>query len=289
LETCRYLAGRGVGVSYVMPDSEGVIGGKALLEAVRPGTRLVSVMAANNVVGTLQPVKELGEIAHEQGAWFHTDAVQAAGKIPLDVKRLPVDLVSLSAHKFHGPKGVGALYVRRGTPLSPLVYGGGQERGLRSATENVAGIVGMGVAADIAREMMVDEVARLVRLRDHLIDSVLEVVRGAYLVGHRYRRLPGHVCMGVSGMEGAAISLLLALDGAGVCVSTGSACSASHAAEPSYVLTAMGFDVVRARGSIRITLGRFNTREEVERFLEVLWVEISRLMPTASRIGKGKA
>jgi cysteine desulfurase len=208
-------------------------------------------MAANNVMGTLQPIEELAAITRQHGALFHTDAVQAAGKVPFDLRRQPIDLVSLSAHKLYGPKGVGALYVRRGVPIAPLVAGGGQEAGLRSGTENVAGIVGFGAAAEIARSEIASEAAQLVQLRDHLIDAVAASIGNAYLIGDRYRRLPGHVCLGFAGQEG-------------------SACSARHSGQSSYVLEALGFDPYRARGSLRITLGRFNTREEVERLLEIL-------------------
>ncbi len=204
------------------------------------------------------------------GALFHTDAVQAAGKIPLDVRSPPIDLLSLSAHKLHGPKGVGALYVREGVKLGPIVYGGGQERGLRSATENVAGIVGLGRAAELARAEMAEDSARLTALRDRLIAGIFDACPQAYLIGHAERRLPGHVSLGFSGQEGEAIRLLLALDEEGIAVSTGSACSASHAAEPSYILQALGFDPFRSRGALRLTLGRFNTEEEVERVIDVL-------------------
>src|SRR5512143_1310644 len=199
-------------------------------------------MAANNVVGTLQPVTELGRIARTRGVLFHTDAVQAVGKIPFDMQAQPIDLLSMSAHKLHGPKGIGRLYVREGVPLAPLIHGGGQERGLRSATENVAGIVGLGLAAELARVEMADEAARLVHLRDRLIDQVTTTIPNAYLVGHRYRRLPVHLCLGFAEQEGEAIKLLLALDAAGIAISTGSACSAHHATEPSYILRALGFD-----------------------------------------------
>ena len=236
-------------------------------------------MAANNVLGTLQPVAELARIARRHGVLFHTDAVQAAGKIPLDVRSQPIDLLSLSAHKLHGPKGVGALYVRKGVKLTPLVAGGGQEGGRRSGTENVAGIVGFGRAAEIARPEMADEAARLVRIRDFLIDSILETIGNAYFIGHRFRRLPGHVCLGFEGMEGEAIKLLLKLDEAGIAVSSGSACSSNHAGQPSHVLQAIGFDPIKARGSLRITLGRFNTMEEAQRLVEVLPEVVRSLRP----------
>lgn len=283
LETCRYLEGQGVDVTYLSVDGEGLIDPNDLRQALRPTTRLVSIMAANNVVGTLQPITELSRITREHGALFHTDAVQAVGKIPLNVKTQPIDLLSLSAHKLHGPKGVGALFVRDGVPLKPLVHGGGQERGLRSATENVAGIVGLGKAAEIARVEVSEEASYLVQLRDRLIDSITSVLPNAYLIGHRYRRLPGHVSLGLAGQEGEAIKLLLALDEAGIAISTGSACSANHGSEPSYILRAMGFDLIRARGSLRITLGRFNTAAEVDRFLNVLPAIAAELRPITSR------
>lgn len=267
---CRYLQNMGVDVTCLPVDSEGIVDPDDLLKAMRPNTRLVSIMAANNVVGTIQPIVELGRIAHDHGALFHTDAVQSFGKIPFDLANQPIDLLSLSAHKVYGPKGIGALYVRKGIEVGPVIRGGGQERDISSGTENVAGIVGLGKAAEIAREEMSDDASRLVGLRDKIIDTVTETIPGSYLVGHRYRRLPGHICFGFAGKEGEAIRFLLSLDDAGFEISSGSACSSNHASEPSYILLAMGFDPIRARGSLRITLGRFNTETEVDRFLGVL-------------------
>jgi cysteine desulfurase len=188
----------------------------------------------------------------------------------LDVNRLHVDLLSLSAHKLHGPKGVGALYVRKGTRLSPIVFGGGQERGLRSATENVAGIVGFGAAAAIAREELAEEALRLARFREQIAAELRRVLPQSYLFGHPVHRLPGHLSFGLRGQEREVGKLLAALDGAGVAVSAGSACSANHSSEPSGVLLAMGFDPERARGLLRVSLGRFNTQKDVDRFLEIL-------------------
>jgi cysteine desulfurase len=282
LETCRSLERRGVDVTYLRSDPEGLIDPDELAGAFRPTTRLVSIMTANNVVGTVQPVNELARLAREHGVPFHTDAVQAAGKIPINVRTQPVDLLSLAAHKIHGPKGVGALFVRSGLQIAPLIHGGGQERGLRSATENVAGVAGFGRAAEIARAEMSADAARLVGLRDRIIDSVAAALPNAYLIGHRHRRLPGHVCLGFAGMEGEAIRLLLSLDEAGFAVSTGSACSANHGNQPSHVLQAMGFDPLRARGSLRVTLGRFNTDADVEAFLRVLPEKTRDLRPIAS-------
>ena len=284
LETCNYLARRGFGVTVVPAGEDGIVDPDAVTRALRPNTRLISIMTANNVVGSLQPIFEIGYIARAHGALFHTDAVQAAGKLPFDVREQPIDLLSLSAHKLHGPKGVGALYIRKGVQLEPLVHGGGQENGLRSATENVAGIAGLACAAEIARAEMADEAARLVGWRDRIIDTVTETIPNAYLLGHRYRRLPGHVCLGFAGQEGEAIKLLLALDEQGIAVGSGSACSSSHVNEPSYVLLGMGLDPVRARGSLRITLGRFNTEAEIDRLLEVLPRAVSTLRPISSRV-----
>lgn len=282
METCRFLEQIGVQVTYLPVDEYGVVDPCDLARALRPDTRLVSLMAANNVVGTLQPVAELARITKEHGALFHTDAVQSAGKVPLDVNRVPVDMVSMSAHKLHGPKGIGALYVRSGVSLQPVIFGGGQERGLRSATENVAAIVGFGVAAGLAATEMADEAVRLVRLRERLLDGLHEILPQTYLIGHPFKRLPGHLCLGFSGREGEAIKLLLNLDEAGVAVSSGSACSTHHASEPSHVLVAMGFDSIRARGALRVTLGRFNTEEEVDRFLEIAPQAVESLRPMAS-------
>jgi cysteine desulfurase len=282
LETCRSLERRGVDVTCLPSDSDGLIDPDELAGAFRPTTRLVSVMAANNVVGTVQPINELARIAHDHGVPFHTDAVQAAGKIPINVRTQPIGLLSLAAHKIHGPKGVGALFVRAGIPIAPILHGGGQERGLRSATENMAGIAGLGCAAEIARAEMSAEAARLVKLRDRIIETVAAMLPNAYLIGHRHRRLPGHVCLGFDGMEGESIRLLLSLDEAGIAISTGSACSAHRGNQPSHVLQAMGFDPFRARGSLRVTLGRFNTDADVEAFLRILPEKIRELRPIAT-------
>lgn len=283
LETCKHLERRGYEVSYLPVTSEGLVEVASLTAAIRPNTRLVSIMAANNVVGTLQPMEELSRVTHNRGILFHTDAVQAVGKIPLHMDRLQVDLLSLSAHKLHGPKGIGALYVRSGVTLEPLVHGGGQERGLRSATENTIGILGLGKAAELARLEMVDETRRLVRLREKIIQGVSTQIPNAYLIGHPVKRLPGHICLGFAGQEGESIKLLLALDEENIAISSGSACSAHHGSQPSYILMAMGMDAIRGRGSLRITLGRFNTEAEVDRFLEVLPRAVAEMRPVTSR------
>ena len=283
LETCKYLERLGYAISYLPVSPEGIVDPETLTSALRPNTRLVSVMAANNVVGTLQPIAELAKITKTHGALFHTDAVQAVGKIPLQMDAMPVDLLSLSAHKLHGPKGIGALYIRKGLIIEPLIHGGGQERGIRSATENVAAIAGLGKAAEIARLEMRDEAPRLVKLRDRLIEEIQTQIPNAYLIGHRYKRLPGHICLGFAGQEGEAIHLMLSLNEAGIAISTGSACSSHHAGQPSYILMAMGMDPIRARGSLRITLGRFNTEAEVDEFLDVLPRLVGEMRPVTSR------
>ncbi len=284
LEPCRHLERRGVAVTWLPCGPDGRVEPGSLRAALRPETRLVSVMAANNVTGVLQPVRDLATICAERGIPFHTDAVQAAGKVPIDVAADGIALLSLSGHKIHGPKGAGALVVRRGTPLAPLFFGGGQEGGLRPSTENVPAIAGLGRAAEIAALEMRDEAVRQVALRDTLVDAVLARVPGASLVGDRWRRLPGHAAFLFAGLEGAAPALLLALDEAGIEISTGSACSARHADRPSHVLEAMGFDPIRARGALRVSMGRFTSRVEVDHLLSALSEAAARL-----RAGAGLA
>jgi cysteine desulfurase len=277
LETCRFLASTGTKITYLPVSHDGIVGADALLRTLQSNVTLVSVMAANNVVGTLQPIEELAHLTKLHGVLFHTDAVQAGGKIPLDVNRLNVDLLSLSAHKLHGPKGVGALYVRKGRALSPIVFGGGQERGLRSATENVAGIVGFGAAAALAQEELARDSARLAGIRDRIAGELKCKLPNFYLFGHPAQRLPGHLSIGFHGQEHQVGQLLANLDAAGIAVSAGSACSANHSGEPSAVVLAMGYERESARGLIRISLGRFNTEQEVDHFVEILLREVKAL------------
>ncbi|HOX23893.1 MAG TPA: cysteine desulfurase family protein, partial [Elusimicrobiales bacterium] len=237
---CEYLQGRGAEVSWLPVSPEGIVSPEALAKALRPHTRLVSVMTASNELGTLQPIRELAAIARQAGALFHTDATQAAGKIPVRVKEWGIDLLSFSGHKLYGPKGVGGLYVRKGVMLNPVMHGGGQEHGLRSATENVPGIAGFGLACELAAAGMGKEAARLVGLRDAIIDSVSKTIPNVCLLGDRYRRLPGHICLRFAGQEGDGIGLLLKLNKAGFAVSSGSACSSNHSGGPSRVLLALG-------------------------------------------------
>ncbi|OYV11346.1 MAG: cysteine desulfurase [Methanosaeta sp. ASO1] len=261
LETCRSLEQEGFSVTYLPINREGLVDISELERAIRPDTILISIMHANNEIGTIQPLKEIGSLAAERDIYLHTDAVQTVGKIPVDVEAMGVDLLSLSAHKLYGPKGVGALYIRRGTKIQSLATGGGHEMGLRSGTENVPGIVGLARAADLAREEMAAEGQRLTKLRDRLAALVLERVKEAWINGSMERRLPGSLNFGFSYVEGE--SLLLYLDSKGVAVSTGSACS-SHKLEPSHVLLALGLKPEECHGSLRITMGRSNSREDVD-------------------------
>jgi len=274
METAKALARRGWDLDLVPVDRDGLLDHEAYERAFRPDTRLVSVMLANNVVGTIQPIADLARIARDRGAVFHTDAVQAAGAVPVDVKALGVDLLSLSGHKLYGPKGVGALYVRRGTRLAPLVHGGGHERRLRSGTENVPAIVGLGAALTRAVEHMPGDGARVTALRERLVAGVLDAVPETRLLGHPSRRLPGNAAFAVRYVEGE--SMLLQLDREGIMVSSGSAC-ASGSGEPSHVLLALGLPPEEAHGSIRVTLGRENTEREVDRFLQVFSPIVARL------------
>jgi cysteine desulfurase len=277
LETARALNRGGWDVDFVPVDESGTIDLDAYESAFREDTKLASVHYANNVIGTVQPVAELARIAHEKGAVFHTDAVQAVGALPIDVAQSGIDMLSLSGHKLFGPKGVGALYVRRGIRLLPGAHGGGQERRLRSGTENVPGIVGLGAAIELAVNGIPENRPRLEALRDRLVAGVLARVPDSRHLGHPSQRLPGNAAFTVRFIEGE--SMLLQLDAQGYMVSSGSAC-ASGSLEPSHVLMALGLGAEEAHGSIRASLGRENTEEEVDGFLEVFppIVEKLRLM-----------
>jgi len=268
LDTVKWLANEGFEVTILPVDSSGRVSVEDFRAAVRPDTILATVMYANNEVGTIQPIRELGEICRERGILFHTDAVQAAGHLPLDVKDLPIDLLTMAAHKMYGPKGVGALYVRKGVRLAPLVHGGGQEFGLRSGTENTAGIVGFGAAAELAvRRIANGEIDEERRLRDRLIDGILSRIEDVILTGHRTERLPFHASFCIRYIEGEA--MLLRLDFSGIGASSGSACT-SGSLEPSYVLLAMGLDHATAHGSLRLTLGKDTTEEDIDTILDTL-------------------
>ena len=274
LETLKFLAKRGFEVSYVPVDEHGLVDPQDVKDAITSRTILISVMHANNEVGTVQPIADIGRIAQETGIYFHTDAVQTVGHIPVDVRELGIDMLSMSAHKLYGPKGVGALYIRRGTKVAPLVHGGEQERRRRAGTENVAGIVGFGKAAELAQEELVDEAQRLVSLRDSLIRGLMERIDDVRLNGHPTKRLPNNANVTVQYVEGE--SMVLSLDMEGIAISTGSACS-SASLEPSHVLLAMGLSHEEAHGSLRLSLGRWNTEEDIDRMLEVLPTVVARL------------
>ena len=261
LETCRALEKDGFEVTYLPVTGEGLVELSTLEASIRPDTILISVMHANNEVGTIQPLEEIGRLAAERDIYLHSDAVQSVGKIPVNVDDLGVDLLSLSAHKLYGPKGVGALYIRKGTKLESIIQGGGHERRLRSGTENISGIVGLARAAELAERDMPREAERLAGLRDRLAELVLGKVKDAWINGTMKKRLPGNLNFGFKYVEGE--SLLLFLDSKGICVSTGSACS-SHKLEPSHVLMSLGLKAEECHGSLRITLGMSNSMEEIE-------------------------
>lgn len=267
LHTCAYLEEMGAEVTYLDVDAEGIVDVEQLKRAVRPDTILISVMYANNEVGTIQPVREIGEIAARHGIFFHTDAVQAYGHLPIDVEECHIDLLSASGHKFHGPKGAGFLYVNQKARIRALLHGGQQERGRRAGTENLPGIVGMAAAAQLAYEAMEERNVRETALRDYLINRIEQSVPGAVLNGHRRKRLPNNVNISVEGIEGE--TMLIMLDLAGICASSGSACT-SGSTDPSHVLLAMGMSRERARGALRLTLSEENTREELDAVVEEL-------------------
>jgi cysteine desulfurase len=274
LHAVEYLEAFGFDATVLPVDEAGLVRPDDLRAAIRPDTALVTIMYANNEIGTLQPLAELGAICRERGVPLHTDAVQAAGSLPLDVTALNVDLLTLAAHKFYGPKGVGALYVRRGTPLLPQINGGGQERRRRAGTENVAGIVGLATALRLAEEQRSGYVEHCLALRDRLIAGVLERVPRSFLNGDPERRLPNNANLAFEYVEGE--SVLLLLDQAGIAASSGSACS-SGSLEASHVLTALGIPYERAIGSVRFTVGRSTTAEDIDYVLDTLPGLIERL------------
>ena len=274
LHTCEYLEKTGARVTYLDVDSEGLVDPGQLERAIRPDTILISVMAANNEVGTIQPVKEIGEIAAAHGILFHTDAVQAYGHLPLAVQEYHIDLLSASAHKFNGPKGAGFLYVGKKAGIRSFIHGGQQERGRRAGTENVPGIVGMAAAARRAHEHMEERAQKERMLRDYLIGRIETEIPDVALNGHRTKRLPNNVNFSFADMEGE--TMLIMLDMAQICASAGSACT-SGAVDPSHVLLAMGLSKERARGSLRLTLSEENTREELDTVVEELARIVARV------------
>ena len=274
LENCKALEKEGFTVTILPVDPDGMVSPESVADAINDKTILITIMHANNEVGTIQPIQEIGRLAKAKGILFHTDAVQSFGKIPVNVDELMVDFLSISGHKIYAPKGIGALYIRRGVRWAPNSLGGGQERKRRPGTENVMGIAALGKAVEIAVETMSAESARLTLLRDRIIKEIMENYSNVYLNGHPTRRLPNHVNFSFEFIEGEA--LLLSLDLKGVAASSGSACT-SGSLEPSHVLLAMGIPAEIAHGSLRLTLGKDNSEEDVSYFLEVLPPIIERL------------
>ncbi len=274
LHTCEYLEKQGFEVSYLDVDADGLINLEDLKNAIKDTTILISIMYANNEIGTIQPIKEIGQIAKDHKVTFHTDAVQVIGSVEIDVNELNIDMLSLSAHKFFGPKGVGALYVRRGVRLDNLITGGGQERTKRAGTENLPGIIGLGKAIELAYENLQDHNNKLTDLRDYLIEKIESNFKYIRLNGHRTKRLPGNVNFSFEFIEGE--SLLLMLDMNGIAGSSGSACT-SGALDPSHVLLAIGLSHEIAHGSLRLSLSEFNSKEEIDYVVEKLVGIVDRL------------
>jgi cysteine desulfurase len=274
LETCRFLEKRGILVTYLPVDSFGMVNPDDVKRAITKKTILISIMHANNEIGTLQPIAEIGRTAKSAGVYFHTDAVQTVGHIPVDVNKMGIDLLSLSGHKLYGPKGVGAIFIRKGTEISPLIHGGEQEKQMRAGTENVPGIAGLAKAAELAGKELDCEVLRLTGLREKLISGILLKLETARLNGHPTQRLPNNVNVSFGAVEGE--SICLNLDLAGICVSTGSACS-SASMEASHVLLAMGLSPEQARSSIRFSMGKWTTEDDIKRVLDTLPGVVSRL------------
>lgn len=274
LHTCEYLQKRGFEITYLSVDEYGKISLEELKKAIRKDTILISVMFANNEIGTIQPIKEIGAIAKEHGIYFHTDAVQAVGHVKIDVKEMNIDLLSLSGHKLCAPKGIGAIYIKKGVTIHPLIHGGAQEKRKRAGTENIAGIVGLGKAIELANEEMEKNTEYLIFLRDKLINGILEKVPYSKLNGHPKDRLPGNCNFSFDFIEGE--SMLLLLDSKGIAASSGSACSAGSS-DPSHVLLAIGLSHEKAHGSLRMTLEHDNTEKEVEIVLQELPAIIAKL------------
>ena len=274
LHTAEYLEKRGFEITYIGVDENGVVKVDELEKAIRPDTILISVMFANNEIGTIQPIKEIGEIAKKHGVLFHTDAVQAYGQLPINVDELHIDMLSSSGHKLNGPKGIGFLYIRKGVKIRSFVHGGAQERKRRAGTENVPGIVGYGKAAEIAAKTMKERTAKEIELRDHLIDRVLAEVPYTRLNGHRTNRLPNNANFSFQFVEGE--SLLIMLDMKGICASSGSACT-SGSLDPSHALLAIGLPHEIAHGSLRLTLSAETTMEDIDFVVDCIKQIIERL------------
>ena len=279
LRAARWLETQGFFVTFLPVDQEGFIDVSALEKVINSKTILVSVMHANNEIGTIQPVEEIGRICRERNIYFHSDACQSFGKIPVNVHTLFTDLLTVKSHKLHGPKGVGALYLRDGVAIDPVRHGGGQERGIRSSTENIPGIIGFVKAAEIACREMEAEMHRLTGLQERIISTLSHNIEGVYFNGSLSSRLPNNINFCIEGMEGEGMRLQLMLDEAGVCVSTGSACSSNDGGNPSHVLQAIGLNPFQARGGIRLSLGRFSTQKDTDIFLKIIIETVKQLKP----------
>jgi cysteine desulfurase len=274
LNACKYLEKEGFEVTYLPVDENGLVTPEQVEKAIKPNTILISIMFANNEIGTIQPIAEIGKLAREKGIYFHTDAVQAVGNVPINVADMNINLLSLSAHKFYGPKGVGALYIRKGIKIISFLHGGAQEGNRRASTENVPAIVGLGKAIEIATASLAEQNRKLIALRDRTIEEVMNRIPFIKLNGHRTQRLPGNINFSFEFIEGE--SVLLMLDMKGIAASTGSACT-SGSLDPSHILLAIGVSPELANGSLRLTFGEENTQEDVDYLLEVLPVIVARL------------
>lgn len=283
LNTARWLETQGFEITYLPVNEYGMVQPDILQEYLKDSTILVSVMHANNEIGTIQPLSDIGNICRKKNIFFHSDACQSFGKIDLDVNQMSIDLLTLNSHKIHGPKGVGALYIRQGMEITPLLHGGGQESGLRSSTENIQGIVGFTKAAELCFTDQQEETTQIKTLRDYISGSLLSKYDNAYLNGHPDERLSNNINIAFQGLEGETMRLLLLLDEAGIAVSAGSACSSNDTgSSASHVLQAIGRDPFQARGAIRISLSRFNTKDEADYFLGVLDKVLKQLNPIFS-------
>lgn len=278
LETCGYLSTKGFDITYLPVDEYGIVGPKSVRDAITDNTVLVSIMHANNEIGTIEPISEIAAITRERGIAFHTDAVQTVGHIPVDVDALGIDLLSMSAHKYYGPKGVGALYVRKGTRIAPLIHGGSQERNRRAGTENIPGIIGMAKALEISIAGMSTTTANEIKLRDYLIDGLSRAIPDVQFNGHPHLHLSNNINISVPSVEGE--SMLLMLDMKGIAASSGSACS-SGALEPSHVLKALGLPFEMAQGTLRFSIGHGNTEAEIDFTIESLEAIVDRLRSMA--------
>ncbi len=274
LETCKRLEKEGFEVTYLDVDEYGLISVENVKSAIKPTTVLISVMFANNEIGTIQPIQEIGEIARSSGIYFHTDAVQAIGNVHINTEKMYIDALSLSAHKFYGPKGVGALYIRKGIKFDPIITGGHQEKNKRAGTENVPGIVGLGKAIEIANNNIDSYNEKLLSLREYCINKIMDNIPGVILNGHRHKRLPGNINISIKGIQ--VSSLLFMLDDAGICASSGSACTSGNS-NPSHVLVAIGMNSDVTYCSLRITLGEENTTEDIDFIVSNLTEIINKL------------